>query len=361
MRGRKRPFVLICSGEAFPVSKKDLLDCELFDQHGSVFDGGSYTIKAGIALETFRRFIRNFCGHVQNDTVTESNVTEIEALCRELGCRAFDDEIAKAKQAKSRVMFKQREPLDVKTREMDLQWLQEAVNLEQTEEEQAKNIECAMRVIEMNPALTRAECNLITSVFNNFVSSRLREINALQGNAGDAIVRSLVQRVRDVAETFISVLAKQVIPLEMDVAQNVTLQRLLGDSYVVLYTLERKMEEKERCRQCFDQARTAYENGLMRAKELPPASVEHLWLVLNYGIFLNEIADAVAAVDKRRFLEYATDLIETVEHSMGQIDEQIFEEVLNLFRELQERLSDWNLDAGRQHNFPMMTEHFRKQ
>ncbi|KAH0789525.1 14-3-3 protein [Histomonas meleagridis] len=208
-------------------------------------------------------------------------------------------------------------------------------------------IELMKHVVELNPELTADERNLLSVSYKRAINisrnslQNLTEIIGFQEtqssearvNQLNIFKQNIIQELEQYCQELISIVDNKLLPSAKDVEAKVFYYKLKADYY--RYISEAKEgEEKEESSQ---KAQENYEKAFQLAQaELPKYSPSFLGVVLNYSVFLYDVAQKrQEAIDLATKTEQETSIL-IEQNSEAQINEAV-----SILQFLRENISLW--------------------
>ena len=211
-------------------------------------------------------------------------------------------------------------------------------------------------IIAKNPKLTEDERDLLSSAYKNLTCKHRNTLNKIDNTLCEETIKTnpgrfsqlqnfrikIIQELDDNCNDFIN-LIDNVLFIDDDPSTKVFYEKLKGDYY--RYSIEFKVGPAREIG--FKASKESYERAMDIAKQnLKPSNTYFLNLILNYSVFLYEIAGKKeeALILSNETIKKVSDLIE--EHSRGfsccSEDPPITNTGFTLLQLLQENVSLWN-------------------
>jgi 14-3-3 protein epsilon len=209
-------------------------------------------------------------------------------------------------------------------------------------------VDLMKRVIEADPVLTSDQRNLLSLSYKNIITGRRNGLRYLTTLADrdeatatpqrveqiELFRRSIIEELDQSCLELIKLIDDTLLPAAQDSDARLYYHKLKADYW--RYISENKVgEEKENAAK---HARDAYEAALVIARtEIPPYKPTSLGLVLNYSVFLYEIAgEKQAAIDLARRTGEECGL--TIENN----SKDAFTEATNILQLLRDNVAIWS-------------------
>ena len=228
-------------------------------------------------------------------------------------------------------------------RDADLEMVQ---ILDQTDRHQDM-IDIMKRVIDLNPCLTADERALLSVSYKNVISVRRDGLRMLSGLLEQDQTKENPRRVEQVTEyrkkitseldayclELIQLVDEKLLPEAKDAEARLFYEKLKGDYF--RYVAESK--EGEERQEYSEKARKEYEKALETAeKEIQPHEPAYLGLILNYSVYLCEIAG-----QKQEAIELAKKTYNECSETVEANKDETFQEATNILQLLKDNVASW--------------------
>jgi 14-3-3 protein epsilon len=208
-------------------------------------------------------------------------------------------------------------------------------------------IDLMKRAINLDPALTVDERNLLSVAYKTVISDRRTAIRALSALIEQPDTRATPARVDQVSKIrndiiaeldnyaldLINVVDTSLLPTAANPEARLFYEKLKADYW--RYISEGKDGDEKA--QFADEAKQAYERALAIAKdEIPAYKPPSLGLMLNYSVFLYEILGR-----REEATELARKTFDECENSVSNNSENAYEEAANILQLLHDNVELW--------------------